>query len=481
MTICTREAEWAANEHRYSDVLGPRTRVVHRSGAELEPLYADAHIGSLLMEPIEYREFAAPLKLYEYLGHGKPIVATAGTLAGDFVEENGIGWAIPYTAGALTALLDELSASPDALRAATARARRCDTSTPGRRAHAPSLPTSPASRPPSRERRGPRSPPARPRRHPWFPTPGAEGVGIFNLRDVELLRREQDVTVLHLCPPAQAGTPVDEADSMRIVRVPFSFAQPATFPGAVRALKALLHTHDVLHTMALPALIPARFVHVRQPWIHTEHYSALVTPPASVRSAVSLRLLKTLFARPTETVAVSAALGRVIDQHRRRPSTVIGNEVMTPVDAVTDRAIPARMRLIAVGGLVARKGPDIAIRALALLRARGSMPSWCGWEAALSRQTCARSPRRRGSGARSPRRSAFSRRAVLGAARRRHLRPAGRDRDVRRGHRRGPGPWLAGRGHRNRRTRGVPPARSLSPGKAPQSPRRRRRDRRPPR
>ncbi|WP_186326299.1 glycosyltransferase [Microbacterium paraoxydans] len=206
---------------------------------------------------------------------------------------------------------------------------------------------------------------------PWFPAPGAEGVGIFNLRDVELLRREQDVTVLHLCPPAQAGSPVDEAESMRIVRVPFSFAQPATFPGAVRALKALLHTHDVLHTMALPALIPARFVRVRQPWVHTEHYSALVTPPASVRSAVSLRLLKTLFARPTETVAVSAALGRVIDQHRRRPSTVIGNEVMTPVDAVTDRAIPARMRLIAVGGLVARKGPDIAVRALALLRARG--------------------------------------------------------------------------------------------------------------
>ncbi|MCK2034336.1 glycosyltransferase [Microbacterium sp. KSW4-4] len=123
LTICTRETEWGANKHRYSDVLGPRTRVVHRSGAELEPLYADAHIGSLLMEPIEYREFAAPLKLYEYLGHGKPIVATAGTLAGDFVEENGIGWAIPYTADALTALLDELSASPDALRAATARAQ----------------------------------------------------------------------------------------------------------------------------------------------------------------------------------------------------------------------------------------------------------------------------------------------------------------------------------------------------------------------
>lgn len=206
---------------------------------------------------------------------------------------------------------------------------------------------------------------------PWFPTPGAEGVGIFNLRDVELLRQEHDVTVLHLCPPAQAGSPVDDLEDVRIVRVPFTFAQPASLPGAVRALRDLLRTHDVLHTMALPALIPACFVRVRRPWIHTEHYSALVTPRASTRSAVSLRLLKTLFARPTETVAVSAALGRVIDRHRRRPSTVIGNEVMTPVRTVTDRAIPTRMRLIAVGGLVARKGPDIAVRALALLHSRG--------------------------------------------------------------------------------------------------------------
>lgn len=122
LTICTRESEWAANSDRYSEVLGPHTTVVHKSGGELEPLYAAAHIGSLLMEPIEYREFAAPLKLYEYLGHGKPVIATQGTLAGDFVERNEIGWAIPYDADTLAALLDRLAADDTLLRAATERA-----------------------------------------------------------------------------------------------------------------------------------------------------------------------------------------------------------------------------------------------------------------------------------------------------------------------------------------------------------------------
>ena len=123
MTICTRENEWRQNRDRYLDVLTSRISVVHKSGSELEALYADANLGSLLMEPIEYREFAAPLKLYEYLGHGKPIIATEGTLAGDFVITHGIGWAIPYRADALAALLDTLSAEPHLVAAVHQRVR----------------------------------------------------------------------------------------------------------------------------------------------------------------------------------------------------------------------------------------------------------------------------------------------------------------------------------------------------------------------
>ncbi|QAV69980.1 glycosyl transferase family 1 [Salinibacterium sp. UTAS2018] len=123
LTICTREGEWAESAPLYADVLNDSTTVVYKSGSELEGLYADAHIGVLLMEPLEYREFAAPMKLYEYLGHGKPIVATQGSLAGDFVEENGIGWAISYGAEPLAELLSRLQAHPEELAAAQQRAR----------------------------------------------------------------------------------------------------------------------------------------------------------------------------------------------------------------------------------------------------------------------------------------------------------------------------------------------------------------------
>lgn len=125
LTICTHASIWKNERGGYEPLPeGDRVRVVHASGAELEPFYAEAALGCLFMEPIAYREFAAPMKLYEYLGHGRPIVATEGSLAGEFVAENGIGWVLPYQADALAALLRRLQEDPEAYTAVRERTLR---------------------------------------------------------------------------------------------------------------------------------------------------------------------------------------------------------------------------------------------------------------------------------------------------------------------------------------------------------------------
>lgn len=128
LTVCAPEAQWSAVEPEYRELLTPRVNVVHASGDELEAHYADANLGALFMEPIEYREFAVPMKMFEYLGHGKPVVATEGTLVGEFVEQHGIGWTLPYDAAALSALLDRLDTNRDELaeRVAQVRAVRAE-------------------------------------------------------------------------------------------------------------------------------------------------------------------------------------------------------------------------------------------------------------------------------------------------------------------------------------------------------------------
>lgn len=94
-TLCTRDAEWFSVKDEYTKVAG-NVNIIHKSGAEMKNYLQDCDIAILYVKPQEYWEFASPVKLYEYLGFQKPILASSGTLAGDFVEENKIGWSIPY-------------------------------------------------------------------------------------------------------------------------------------------------------------------------------------------------------------------------------------------------------------------------------------------------------------------------------------------------------------------------------------------------
>jgi glycosyltransferase involved in cell wall biosynthesis len=122
LVLCTRETEWLAVRHEYSLPPAGNVKVVHRSGDELTELFEQSDVGVLCVEPQSYREFAAPLKLYEYLGAERAVLASAGTLAAEFVSTHGIGWVVPYDAhhiaGHLRELLADRSLLEDKFRAA---------------------------------------------------------------------------------------------------------------------------------------------------------------------------------------------------------------------------------------------------------------------------------------------------------------------------------------------------------------------------
>lgn len=105
-TLCTRENEWQNAKAEYE--LSENIFIVHKSGDELKDLYQNADIAMLFVKPQEYREFAAPVKLYEYIGKEKPIIASRGTLAGAFVEENDIGWNLEYEEKVLEKFFEKL-------------------------------------------------------------------------------------------------------------------------------------------------------------------------------------------------------------------------------------------------------------------------------------------------------------------------------------------------------------------------------------
>lgn len=96
LTVCCRENEWKSNKNIYEKYLNDRIEIVHKSGEELEEYMKAANVFSMLFEPSEYRTFAIPVKLFEYMEYNKPIIATEGTAAGEFIKKNNMGWSIQY-------------------------------------------------------------------------------------------------------------------------------------------------------------------------------------------------------------------------------------------------------------------------------------------------------------------------------------------------------------------------------------------------
>lgn len=109
LVVCCREEEWKANKKYYEQYMNDRIEIIHKSGNELKEYYSNADICMLFFESDEYRSFAMPIKLFEYLGNMCPIIGTVGTAAGEFIESNDIGWSILYDEYELEKLLKNLS------------------------------------------------------------------------------------------------------------------------------------------------------------------------------------------------------------------------------------------------------------------------------------------------------------------------------------------------------------------------------------
>src|SRR5690606_29159277 len=120
---------------------------------------------------------------------------------------------------------------------------------------------------------------------PWFPSEVRPGLGLFTLRDVELLSQDHEATVLHLHDPALDGGVAEYTlgDRVRVVRIPYHHSRPSTYLDAARTIRRMAADVDLIHTMAFPALLPTRLAIPRRPWVHTEHWSSLVVRSHSVR------------------------------------------------------------------------------------------------------------------------------------------------------------------------------------------------------
>lgn len=123
LTLVVPRQAWEHHGEQLRPLLTDRVNVVHAAASQLGPHYDRASLCLLTVQPNEYRRFAVPMKLYEYLGYGKPVLASSQTLAGEIVEDLGVGCSVHYRSEEIAAALSRLIEHPEELETLAQRAR----------------------------------------------------------------------------------------------------------------------------------------------------------------------------------------------------------------------------------------------------------------------------------------------------------------------------------------------------------------------
>ena len=212
------------------------------------------------------------------------------------------------------------------------------------------------------------------------------------LRDVESLQTENKVTVLHLAHPTHLTGPEMPIENVNLVRIPYDVKNPLLVIRAARTIASMSRGSDIVHSMALPSLLPLTLARIQTPWVHTEHWSWLIR--GSIADSARQRLQELfykvvynpLLRKPREVIAVSNVLANAIAESRPGHITVIPNHVHlvdpTSLDSAPKRPLAEQrpIKMLAIGSLLDGKGPIQAVETVAELKRRGISSSlrWAG-------------------------------------------------------------------------------------------------------
>lgn len=118
--ICCPQKEWEKVKNTYE--VPTNVNVVHKSGGDVIDLYGSATIFFMMRERFPYQRMAMPVKLFESIGHGLPVITNKDTAAGDFVEEMEAGWVVNSVDEARE-IIAGLTKNPEALELVTKNVR----------------------------------------------------------------------------------------------------------------------------------------------------------------------------------------------------------------------------------------------------------------------------------------------------------------------------------------------------------------------
>jgi glycosyltransferase involved in cell wall biosynthesis len=225
----------------------------------------------------------------------------------------------------------------------------------------------------------------------WYPHQESPTEAPFNAEHVEAIRGQgHQVRVVHVRLGTALAMPADTNGSWEGVPVRRIAADPKR-PGTLLATQRLLTREmawaDVVHTMAfssvlvaLPAWAARTAAGRGRPWVHTEHWNGVVNPASVSATWEKLSGLRRVLRFPHVVTGVTGQLTAEMRRFARPNAARVVPCVVKGRGPVEPSRFGSPLRLVAVGGLIARKRPLATIETIAWLRIHGTETqlTWVG-------------------------------------------------------------------------------------------------------
>ena len=113
LQVITRERALRDHGDLYKFDRFHRIAVAHAQGSELDAYYHKADIALCVWEDSDYHEFVMPVKVFEAISFGLPIIVSAGSdVLAEFIQRNRAGWVVSGV-DEFSQLLCRLAAHPE--------------------------------------------------------------------------------------------------------------------------------------------------------------------------------------------------------------------------------------------------------------------------------------------------------------------------------------------------------------------------------
>jgi hypothetical protein len=108
LILCCRKEDWYTYKDYYIESMNNNVEIIHYNSEEIKKKYFEISYTLLFYKQQDYRDFAIPFKLFEYITYEKPIVSSSKSAASDFIQHHDIGFSLRFNSSDLNEFLNNL-------------------------------------------------------------------------------------------------------------------------------------------------------------------------------------------------------------------------------------------------------------------------------------------------------------------------------------------------------------------------------------